>query len=184
MGTDPLFFNKVAAAIIGAGLLAMMAGFVTHFIYHPQIQLAQHSYAIAEGVTPVAAAGAGAAQPAALEPIGPMLASADPAAGEAVFKKCVACHTVDSGGANKVGPNLHDIVGRDIASHEGFAYSPALQGKEGGWTYEDLNAFLHKPQAFAKGTKMTFAGLAKPDERANVIAYLRTITTNAPPLPQ
>lgn len=183
MGTDPLFLNKVAAAVIGAGLLAMMAGFVTHFIYHPNVQMAQHSYAIAEGVAAPTAAAAGG-EPAALEPIGPMLASADPAAGEAVFKKCVACHTPDSGGANKVGPNLYDIVGRDIAGHEGFAYSAALQGKEGGWTYEDLNAFLHKPQAFAKGTKMTFAGLPKAEDRANVIAYMRSLSANPQPLPQ
>ncbi|MGE4220402.1 MAG: cytochrome c family protein [Alphaproteobacteria bacterium] len=182
MGSDPLFLNKVAAAVIGAGLLAMTAGFVTHFIYHPKVHLEQHAYAIAEGL-PAPSAAAGGGEPAALEPIGPMLASADPAAGEAVFKKCVACHTPEEGGANKVGPNLHDVVGRDIASHAGFSYSAALQGKEGSWTYEDLNTFLHKPQSFAKGTKMTFAGLAKAEDRANVIAYLRSLSASPQPLP-
>lgn len=116
--------------------------------------------------------------------LGTLLAAADPAAGEKVFGKCKACHGVEAGGANKVGPNLHNIVGRDIASHEGFAYSEVLVGKEGTWTYANLDHFIANPKGYAAGTKMSFAGLSKPKERADVIAYLRANTENPPPLPE
>jgi cytochrome c len=115
--------------------------------------------------------------------LGAMLASADPAAGEKIFNKCKACHTSEQGGKNKVGPNLWNIVDRPKASHEGFSYSGALSGLGGEWTYADLNAFLTKPKDFAPGTKMTFAGLTKPEDRAEVIAYLRTLSDSPKPLP-
>ena len=113
------------------------------------------------------------------EPIGPLLAKADPNAGEAIFKKCLACHTGDKGGANKVGPNLWGIVNRPVASHEGFAYSAGMKEfSEGGktvWDYDHLSDFLTAPKAYVKGTAMGFAGLKKIEDRANVIAYLRTL---------
>ncbi len=113
-----------------------------------------------------------------------LLASADPAAGEKVFSKCKACHNAEKGGANQVGPNLWNIVGAPIAHHEGFKYSSALAGKSGGkWTYEELDIYLTSPKSFAPGTKMTFAGLSKPDDRANVIAFLRSRSDSPPPLP-
>jgi cytochrome c len=113
-----------------------------------------------------------------------LLASADPTAGEKVFNKCKACHNAEKGGANQVGPNLWNIVGAPIAHHEGFNYSSALAGKSGGtWTYEDLDTYLKSPKTFAPGTKMTFAGLNKPDDRANVIAFLRSRSDSPPPLP-
>jgi cytochrome c len=112
-----------------------------------------------------------------------MLASADPAAGEKIFHKCKACHTAEKGGPNRVGPNLWGIVGRPKASHEGFSYSSALSGLGGDWTYADLNAFLTKPRDYAPGTKMTFAGLKKPEDRADVITYLRTLSDSPKPLP-
>jgi cytochrome c len=112
-----------------------------------------------------------------------LLAAADPAEGENVFKKCKACHTAEQGGANRVGPNLWNIVDRPKASHEGFSYSSALSGLGGEWTYADLNAFLEKPKDFASGTKMSFAGLKKPEDRAAVIAYLRTLSDSPKPLP-
>jgi len=96
---------------------------------------------------------------------------------------CFTCHTVDKGGVNKVGPNQWDIVGRKKASHEGFSYSSALQSKGGDWTYEDINHMIFKPQAFVRGTKMAFAGLAKEQDRADVIAYLRTMSDTPAPLP-
>jgi cytochrome c len=136
-----------------------------------------------------AAAGAGAATTStaaapATADIKPLLASADPAAGEKVFGKCKACHNTEKGGANQVGPNLWNVIGSPIAHHEGYSYSQALAGKRGGtWTYEELNSYLTSPKAWAPGTKMTFAGLSKPEERANVIAYLRSKSDSPPPLP-
>ena len=119
-----------------------------------------------------------------LPPIGPKLAGANVEAGKAIFQKqCFTCHTIDKGGANKVGPNQWDIVGRKKASHEGFSYSSALQAKGGDWTYEDINHMIFKPQAFVQGTKMAFAGLPKEQERADVIAYLRTMADPPKPLP-
>jgi cytochrome c len=125
-----------------------------------------------------------AKKPEPLEPILGMLASADAAAGEKVFAKCKACHTVDKGGKNTIGPNLWGVVGRAPGSHEGFAYSDALKGKTGTpWDYAHLSEFLHKPSAYAKGTKMSFAGISKTSDLANVVAYLRTLADSPAPLP-
>ena len=112
-----------------------------------------------------------------------LMGAADPAAGEKVFGKCKACHTAEQGGGNKVGPNLYDVVGRDKASAEGFSFSDALSGLEGEWSYEDLFAFLESPKDFAPGNKMTFGGLKKPEDRADVISYLREHSDSPPPLP-
>ncbi|MFO1120165.1 MAG: c-type cytochrome [Rhodospirillales bacterium] len=113
-----------------------------------------------------------------------LMASADAAAGEKVFGKCKACHNAEKGGTNQVGPNLWNVVGAPIAHHEGFPYSAALAGRSGEkWTYDELDVYLTSPKAFAPGTKMTFPGLSKPEDRANVIAYLRTRNDSPPPLP-
>lgn len=112
-----------------------------------------------------------------------LLASVSADAGAKVFKKCQACHSVEKGGANKVGPNLYNSVGGKIAGHDGFSYSDALAGKGGQWTYEELDHFLKSPKDYAPGTKMTFAGLKKASDRAEVILYLRDFTDNPPPLP-
>jgi cytochrome c len=104
--------------------------------------------------------------------------------GEKAAKKCAACHSFDPGGANKVGPGLWDVVNRPIASHEGFAYSPALTEKSADkWDYDHLNNFLTSPKGYAPGTKMSFAGISKEAERADVIAYLRSLAENPAPLP-
>jgi cytochrome c len=105
--------------------------------------------------------------------IATMIKNADIDAGAKVFKKCATCHSVEKGGANKVGPNLYAIVGKSRASVPGFAYSAALKAKGGSWTVEDLNQWLNKPKDFVPGTKMAFAGLKKDKDRANVIAYLK-----------
>ena len=112
-----------------------------------------------------------------------MLASADAGKGAKLFGKCKACHTVESGGKNKVGPNLWDIVGRAKAAGAGFAYSSALKDLGGEWSYEDLDAFLAKPKGFLPGTKMAFAGIKKPGQRAAMIAYLRSLSDSPKPLP-
>jgi len=111
-----------------------------------------------------------------------MLASADAAKGAKVFGKCRGCHTPDKGGPNRVGPNLWDIVGKAKAG-DGFKFSGALKKLGGDWTYEDLDTFLTKPKSFAPGTKMTFSGVKKDGDRANLIAYLRSLSDSPKPLP-
>ena len=107
--------------------------------------------------------------------LGTLLASADAAAGEAVFAKCTACHTIEQGGANGIGPNLYGVMGTAIGAHApGFAYSSALAEHGGQWTWENMDAWLTSPRAFASGTKMSFAGLSNPEDRANVMEYLST----------
>lgn len=112
-----------------------------------------------------------------------LLAAADAGAGKKAFRKCKACHSVDKGGAHKVGPNLWDVVGRAKAGAQGYKFSGALAGLGGTWTFADLDAFLAKPKAFAPGTKMRFNGVKKAAERAAVIAYLRSLSDSPKPLP-
>lgn len=110
-----------------------------------------------------------------------LLATADPAAGEKIFAKCVSCHTANQGGANGIGPNLYAIVGDPVAhGRAGFAFSSALKAVGGDWTFEKMDQWLKSPRAFASGTKMSFAGLSKPEDRANVIAYLNAQGSNVP----
>ncbi|MBS0644319.1 MAG: c-type cytochrome [Acetobacteraceae bacterium] len=126
-----------------------------------------------------------AAAPAADQSINALLASADAAAGEAESKKlgCVACHTFNDGGKNGIGPNLYNIVGEPIAQGKGYSFSSALQAHKGNWTYDELNKWLAKPMDYAKGTKMTFMGVPDSKARANIIAYLRSLSPNPQPLP-
>ncbi|CAN0594882.1 unnamed protein product, partial [Laminaria digitata] len=112
-----------------------------------------------------------------------MVANGDVERGKRVFNKCKSCHTVDKGGKNGIGPNMWNIVNAKKASHDGFKYSKALEAMaDTTWTFDNLNDFLLKPRDYAKGTKMTFAGLRKDSDRANVIAYLRTLADTPAPL--
>lgn len=119
------------------------------------------------------------------KPIAFYLASADPAKGEQVFKKCAACHNAEPGGANALGPALHGVMGRAIAGHPGFAYSEALKSIGGAWDWEKMSAWLANPKKFAPGNKMTFAGLSNPEERAAVMLFLNSrggsLTVPPPP---
>ncbi len=132
---------------------------------------------------------AGGGKEAAAAPAEPsvdtLLASADPAAGEAATKKlgCIACHSFTQDGKNGIGPNLYGIVGEPIAQGKGYTFSSALKAHQGKWTYDELNKWLTKPAAYAPGTKMTFMGVADAKERANIIDYLRTLSQNPEPLP-
>ena len=176
---DSMKINKILAAVLLAGVVAMTSGFVTRLI-HPAAGGGHHGADHGE-VDPMFAAyikedaghGGAPTAPAGPEPIAPLLASADLEAGKKVFKKCVSCHSADKGAPNKVGPGLYGIVGNDIGSVGGFAYSDPMAGLPGNWTYADLNQFLYKPKKFLKGTKMAFAGLKRAKDRAAVIAYLR-----------
>jgi cytochrome c len=138
-------------------------------------QTAQATQPAAAGEQAAAPAGGGGGD------IDKLIAAANPEQGKQIARKCATCHGFEAGGPAKVGPNLADVVGADIASKD-FPYSDALKGKEGTWTDANLDAFITSPKGFAPGTKMTFPGLKKPEERAAVIAYLRSVSPNAPPL--
>lgn len=123
---------------------------------------------------------AGGGGAAAAVPIATLLASADAAKGAEVFKKCAACHTVNQGGANGIGPNLYGVMGKPHGHLAGFPYSDALKGVPGNWDFDAMNAWLTSPRKYAPGTKMTFAGLGSAEDRANVILYLNQQGSNLP----
>lgn len=171
--------NKIAASVLLAGVIAMTAGLVANILIHPH-KLTESVYKV-EGVAQPQTAAAPA--PVELPPVSPLLAAADVKAGEAQSKKCAACHTFTQGGPNRVGPNLWNIVGAKRGHAEGFAYSNVIKEKPGPWNYEELSAFIASPRAYAPGTKMAFAGLPKIEDRAALIAYLRTLSDSPKPLP-
>ena len=118
-----------------------------------------------------------------IQPISSFLANASVEQGKKVYKKCGACHNIEKDSANKVGPNLWNLINRPKANISGFAYSKALAELGGEWTYEDLSQFLYKPKDYLKGTKMNFSGLKKDEDRANLILFLRNQSDNPVPLP-
>lgn len=181
MKNDPLFVNKIAAAILTAGLMAMVIPFATGFLYGEE-DLAEDVYVIA-AEEPGAGAAPVAEEPKGPAEVGPLLASADVEAGLKLAKRCTACHAFEDGGPNKTGPALWNIVNAPKGGIDGYKYSDALAGFGGNWGYEELNQFLYNPKAYVKGTKMAFKGLNKDKDRANMIAYLRSLSANPAPLP-
>jgi cytochrome c len=183
---DSFELNKLIGAFLGTLFVIFSIGIVSDSIFASPVP-EKPGFGIEAAEEDHGGAAGGAEQPAE-EPIANLLVKADATAGQAVFKKCAACHTDDSGGANKVGPNLWNIVNRPVASHEGFAYSSAMkefaQGGSVVWDYEHLSHFLASPKGYVKGTAMGFAGIKKPEERANLIAYLRTTADSPAPLPE
>jgi len=174
-------WNKIAGAILATMILAMVSGIVASILVRPR-PLEHPAYMVAGGEATQTKAAAGAPEAPKVEPIGPLLAKADVNAGKDVAKKCVQCHTFDKGGPNRIGPNLYGIVGEPIAQGKGFQFSAALSGHKGEWSPEELNKWLAKPQDYAKGTKMTFVGLPNAQDRANVIAYLNSLSDSPKPL--
>lgn len=168
-------FNTAAGWVLFAGIIALGGGIVSSKFFH-QERPEEMGYAI-EGVEAEGEGGAADSGP----PLPVLLAKADVAAGEKVFGKCAACHTITQGGANGIGPNLYATVGEAIATGKGgFAFSDALKKVGGSWTFDQLNKWLTSPREFAPGTKMTFAGLSNPVDRANIIAYLNAQGSNLP----
>lgn len=170
-----LTVNKIMGAVLATGLVIMGVKIGSDMIYDTHAPK-KPGYHIE--VAEVEEAGGGG--PAADTPPdwGTVLPAADVAAGEAVFKKCMSCHTDTQGGPDMTGPNLWGVVGRPTASHGSFAYSDAMvahKGEAPNWTYDQLYGFLGAPPKWVKGTKMTFAGVKKPEERINLIAYLHTM---------
>ncbi len=178
---ESLETNKLFAAVLLAGIAFVGSGLIANVIVRP---VPLHESAIKIDVGTPGGAPAPAAEPD--PPIASLMASADPARGEAQVKAqgCVACHTFTKGGKAGVGPNLYGVMGGPHAHMEGFAYSAALKGKSGNWDYQEMNEWLKKPAAYAPGTKMAFAGVADPKKRADIIAYLRSLSPDPIPLPQ
>jgi cytochrome c len=165
--------NTIAGWILAAGIVALGGWIVSGEAYHDG-EVEKGGFALPGGEE------AGAAG-AAAKPVEFYLASADVAKGEAVFKRCAACHVSAAGGANGIGPNLWGVVGEPIGKGVGgYAFSAALSSKGGNWDWKSLDAWLASPRAFAPGTKMTFAGLGSPEDRANVIAFLNAHGSNLP----
>ena len=158
--------NTINGWILFAGIVALGGSIVSGEVF--KAERPEHMGYPIEGVE---VEGEGAAEE---KPIAFYLASADAAKGEQVFKKCAACHNADPGGANALGPALFGVMGRPVAGHGGFAYSPALKEAGGAWDWNNMNAWLANPKKFAPGNKMTFAGLGNPEERANVMAFLNS----------
>ena len=173
--------NRSVVALLGAIIFAWLLGSYTSFVFAPQV-LKVPGFALPTS----AAAPAVAAAPAAPKetPLPELLAKADAKKGQADAKICGTCHNFDKGGAVKVGPDLWGVVGRPVASAPGFAYSDGVKALGGDWTYEKLNNWIADPKAMAAGTKMAFAGEKDPQKRADILAYLQSLSDSPVPFPK
>ncbi|HVR55599.1 MAG TPA: cytochrome c family protein [Pseudolabrys sp.] len=173
--------NKILGAILGTCLIMLALNIGAGAIFAPE-KPGKPGYNIA-----VKEQGEGEKAGAAKEPDQPietLLAKASVEKGQATAKQCQACHTFEKGGPNRVGPNLWNIVNRTRASEAGFNYSAAMKGKSGNWSFDELNKFLANPRSYIPGTNMTFAGLSRAEQRADVIDYLHTLADNPVALPK
>ena len=181
LGLDGFEFNKIAGAVLGTLLVTMGLGIVAEGIFHTE-KPEKPGFAIAVAEPAGEPAQAGAAEAA---PLAALLVHADATKGVTAARPCLACHSFEKGGPVKTGPNLWEIVGRAPGAMAGFAYSEAMKAKAGEpWSYETLDKFVADPKAYLPGTKMSYGGLKKAETRADVIAYLRTLSDAPAPLPE
>ncbi|MES2473707.1 MAG: cytochrome c family protein [Pseudomonadota bacterium] len=180
---DSFEWNKIIGAVLGTAVFIFVVRMVAEHVYEPE-HPAKPGYVV-EGVIEEHPAGGAAATPVAevAPDWGTVLATADVAAGQASTAKCATCHDFTKGGPNKIGPGLFGVVENARATHPGYAYSAAMKGKPGNWTYDELNLFLKSPAMDIPGTKMSFAGIRSEKERINLIAYLRSNDDSQAPIP-
>jgi len=171
MASSDLENNKIFAAILVAGIVAMLSGFIANKFIHAE-ELEEDAYPIEVADAPVAGA---PVVEAVAEPIADLMAAADIARGMKLAKACAACHSFDKGGPNKIGPNMWGVYNAAKGKKVGYAYSDALIAKGGKWDVANLNSFLWKPKKYIKGTKMNYAGMKKPEDRAAMVKYLETL---------
>lgn len=166
--------NTIAGWVLAGGIAALGLSIASGMYFHGETpEAGKQGYAI-QGVE------SGEGDGASAVPLATLLASGDVAKGEAVFKKCTACHTIAQGGANGIGPNLWATMGKPHGHIPGFAYSDALKAVSGNWDWEGMDKWLANPKKYAPGTKMTFAGLGNPEERANLLLYINSQGSNLP----
>ncbi len=178
-------FTKIFGALLAVALVVSLSNFIANEML-PAHRGEARAYTVAAPEAEPQEAPEIAGAPAESVPdLAALLAAADPAAGKKAIRRCTACHSLNEGGKHRAGPNLWDLVGRPVASAAGYNYSPALKGRSGEiWSYDNLDAFLTKPKGWEPGTKMNFAGLRRPAQRAEMIAYLRSLSDNPAALPE
>ena len=183
---DSFEFNKVAGAVLAALLVILGGNKLLSLVYAPTIP-DKKAYVV-EGVQAEGTAEAATAAPAEQEkPFAALMQTADAEKGKKATAVCLSCHSFEKGGPNKIGPNLYGVIGSPYAHKDDFSYSDAFKAEHGKgrvWSMEDLFNYIKDPKAWVPGNKMSFAGLKKPEQRADVIAYLRTMSDNPPPLPK
>ena len=172
-------FNKIAAAFLIAGIIAMLSGIIADALYSPAYEVEKRGFSVAVTETTHTEAQA-EEKPVDIKAL---MAKADAMEGQKTAKACQMCHNFDKGGATKVGPDLWGVVGAEKGRHADFSYSKALKEKGGVWDYDSLYHMIHKPREFIEGTKMSFIGIKNPQDIANVIAYLRSLSDNPLQLP-
>ena len=180
---DSFEINKIIASILLVALLIIGISKISNIIFKvDKLESSAYKVDLPDGETKKVDGSEVIKEDAKVD-ISALMALADLTHGEKVFKKCSACHSIEAGGGNKIGPALYNVVGRKVAAVEDYKYSKALVDYKKEWSFEELNGFLIKPQKWIKGTKMAYAGLRKEKDRASVILYLNKYSDNPIPLP-